>query len=114
MCRKLAKAHAGSPGEYREPMSDAARTLYLIGYDVVDDRRRRRVQRFLLGYRVGGQKSLVECWLTAAELRAVRMRLAELLDTDEDRAHFFQLDPRMSRDLLGCATPPAIEFVLIV
>lgn len=99
---------------YSDDMSDAARTLYLVCYDVSDNKLRQRVHRFLIGYKVGGQKSFFECWLTAAELRDVRRTLAELLDLGNDRAHIFQLDPRMSRDLLGRATAPVTDVFLIV
>jgi len=40
--------------------------------------------------------------------------LSELLDPDEDRAHIFQLDPRMRRDMLGRATQPVLDIFLIV
>jgi CRISPR-associated protein Cas2 len=95
-------------------MNDVARTLYLICYDVGDPKRWRRVHRFLLGYKVGGQKSFFECWLTAADLREVRRRLTELLNPEEDRAHIFQLDPRMRRELLGRATEAPTTYFLIV
>ena len=95
-------------------MRGAARTLYLGCYDISEPKRLRRVHKFLLGYKVGGQKSFFECWLTAAELREVRDTLAELLDLAEDRAHIFQLDPRMARDMLGRATQPVTDVFLIV
>ena len=95
-------------------MSEAARTLYLVCYDVSDAKRWRRVHQYLIGYKVGGQKSFFECWLTAAELREVRLTLAELIDPAEDRVHIFQLDPRMRRDLLGRATAPVTDVFLIV
>lgn len=95
-------------------MSDAARTLYLVCYDVCEAKRLRRVCKYLTGYKVGGQKSFFECWLTAAELREVRETLAGLLDLMEDRAHIFQLDPRMQRDRLGRATAPMTDVFLIV
>ncbi len=99
---------------YRGDMSDAARTLYLVCYDVCRTSLRRRVQKYLTGYKVGGQKSFFECWLTPAELREVRETLPELLDLAADRAHIFQLDPRMARDLLGRATAPVTDVFLIV
>ena len=95
-------------------MSHATRTLFLICYDVSCPQRLYRVHKYLLGFKVGGQKSFFECWLTPAELREVRNTLANLLDLDEDRAHIFQLDPRMKCDLLGLATRPVTDVFLIV
>ena len=62
----------------------------------------RRVQKYLTGDKVGGQKSFFECWLTPSELLEVRETLAERLDLSADRAHIFQLDPRMARDMPVC------------
>lgn len=93
--------------------SDPARTLYLVCYDVCCPKRLRRVYKYLLGYRVGGQKSFFECWLTPAELRAVQSMLSQLIDLDEDRVHIFQLDPRMECDRLGLAKAPATEVFLL-
>lgn len=87
-------------------MADAARTLYLVCYDVSSPKRLYRVHRFLNGYRIGGQKSFFECWLTPAELREVRRKLAVLIEPVEDRVHIFQLDPRMKMECMGVATPP--------
>lgn len=95
-------------------MSDAARTLFLICYDVSSPKRLFQVRKYLLGYKVGGQKSFFECWLTPAELRDVRKTLTELLDLAEDRAHIFQLDPRIKQDLLGLATQPVTDVFMII
>lgn len=111
---KLATPDRRFAPAYRGDMSDAARTLFLVCYDVCDNKLRRRVQKYLMAYKVGGQKSFFECWLTAADLRDVRRTLAELLDPSEDRAHLFQLDPRMRRDMLGRATEPVTDVFLIV
>lgn len=94
-------------------MSDASRTLYLICYDICCPKRLRRVYKFLLGYRVGGQKSCFECLLTPAELRAAQSMLSQLIEPGEDRVHIFQLDPRMTCDRLGLATAPASEVFLL-
>ena len=95
-------------------MSDVARTLFLVCYDISSPKRLYVVRKYLLGYKVGGQKSFFECWLTPTELREVQKTLNDLLDPAEDRAHIFQLDPRMPRDLLGLATQPVVDVFLIV
>ena len=84
-------------------MLDPARTLYLVCYDIANPRRLQHVHKFLLGYKVGGQKSFFECWLTVGELNTVRRGLAERMNTEDDRAHIFQLDPRQAIDCLGTA-----------
>ncbi len=84
---------------------DIRHTLYLVCYDVSCPRRLYRVHHYLLGFKVGGQKSFFECWFTPAELRAARRELAELIDPAEDRVHIFQLDPRMKMEGLGIAIP---------
>ncbi len=81
-----------------------ARTLYLVAYDVADPRRLVRVHRFMTGWKVGGQKSFYECWLTDAERDSVLAGLRDLIDPDADRVHLFQLDPRMQPKCFGVAT----------
>ncbi|GHU04976.1 CRISPR-associated endoribonuclease Cas2 2 [Alphaproteobacteria bacterium] len=95
-------------------MSDFARSLYLVCYDIADPRRLAQVHRFLLGYKVGGQKSFFECWLTKSELSTVRRGLIERLFHTEDRAHIFQLDPRQQTRQLGLAKPVANGVFLIL
>lgn len=111
---KLAIPHTWPGTRYPARMSDAARTLYLVCYDIACPKRWRQVYRYLLGFRVGGQKSFLECWLTEAELREVRRTLTESIDPGEDRVHIFQLDPRMALEGLGRASAPVTSPVFIL
>lgn len=62
------------------------RTLYLVAYDVCGDARRlARVGRYFQSYRVAGQKSVPEIWVTPAELRTISADMAQLLDSSTDR-----------------------------
>ncbi len=99
---------------YRRGMSDASRNLFLVCYDICNPKRLYQVHKYLLGYRVGGQKSFFECWLTPAELREVCMTLKTLLDPAVDRAHIFQLDPRMKSEGMGRATAPVTTVFMII
>ncbi|MDR3214563.1 MAG: CRISPR-associated endonuclease Cas2 [Azoarcus sp.] len=94
-------------------MVDPARTLYLVCYDIACPKRLYRVRRFLLGYKVGGQKSFFECWLTAGELSIVRKGMLERMNLDEDRAHIFQLDPRQHIQRFGTATATPNVFMIL-
>ena len=71
-----------------------SRTLYLVAYDIANARRLARVRKCLAAYRVGGQKSVPECWLTPGELRDLHQRLEDLINHAEDKIFMLQLDPR--------------------
>lgn len=45
-------------------------------------------------YRVAGQKSAFECWLTPGERQALLIELERIIDRRVDRIHCFALDPR--------------------
>lgn len=62
----------------------SAPSLILVGYDIADPRRLRRVADALeaVGDRV--QKSVFECGLTPDGLHALRLRLRQIIDTSED------------------------------
>ncbi len=70
------------------------RTLYLIAYDITNEKRLNRVREFLKGYSTGGQKSVYECFLTDGELKHVKINLERLIDEGEDRMHIFTMDAR--------------------
>ncbi len=80
------------------------RTLYLICYDIANPKRLRRVCRYLKGYKVDGQKSVFECWITEGERREIMRHLDNLMSREEDRIHLFQLDPRKKVECFGQAT----------
>ncbi len=85
---------------------DMERTLYLIAYDITNNRRLNRVRHFLKGYSTGGQKSVYECFLSDGELRYVKKKLERLIDKDEDRVHIFTMDGRSRTHALGIAVQP--------
>lgn len=93
---------------------DTSRTLYLVAYDVCEPRRLHKVCRYLTGYKVAGQKSVFEIWVTPAELKRIQADLAVLLDADEDRLHILALDPRSQPRLYGRAKTFAEPYFAIV
>lgn len=71
-----------------------SRHLFLVCYDISDDRRQRQVREFLSAWRVSGQQSAAECWFSASELTLVKQQLHSLIDPSTDRLHIVRLDPR--------------------
>lgn len=80
-----------------------ARTLYLVAYDISHPRRLSRVCRYFKSYRVAGQKSVPEIWVTPAELAHIQHELRQMIDPGQDRLQLIALDPRMKPRCIGLA-----------
>ncbi len=96
------------------PTAAPVRSLYLVAYDIADTRRLAVITRMMKGWKVGGQKSLCECWLTPAEQRVMLDQLDELIDPETDRIHLFSLDPRMTPRMAGVARTFSSPVFIIV
>lgn len=82
------------------------RVLHIAAYDVSNPVRMREALQILKGYASGRQKSVFECFLTAAERRELLGRMRGLLDPDEDRFLILRLDPRGKIRTRGKAVKP--------
>ncbi|NEP46993.1 MAG: CRISPR-associated endonuclease Cas2 [Okeania sp. SIO2H7] len=65
--------------------------VYLICYDIVQDRRRCRAAHLLEGYGMRVQKSVFECVLTQKQLEMVQRKLAGYIDETEDQVRFYPM-----------------------
>lgn len=91
-----------------------ARKLTLVCYDVSDDARRSRALRVSRRYASGGQKSVHECWLSAAETADVLHRMDAVVDARIDRVLLVRLDPRRQILCLGAASAPQDQDLILV
>jgi len=82
------------------------RRLYLVAYDITDNRRLIRVRNFLKAWSTGGQKSVYECFLSDAELEDIIRGLEEIIEVHEDRVHILALDGRSRTHTLGRGVQP--------
>lgn len=96
-------------------MSGGETTLYVIAYDIPDDRRRTKVHRLLCGYGAWTQYSLFECWLGRRHLVELRHRLDRLLDERRDSVRIYAVcQACVARaETVGAARPsePGVFFV---
>ncbi len=69
------------------------RTLYIVTYDIRDDRRLRRVFSLMRGYGDHLQYSVFRCDLSDKERVELIARLTEVMKLTEDQALFFPLGP---------------------
>ena len=83
-----------------------SRKLYIVAYDLTDEKRITKMRYFLTGYSVGGQKSVYECYLTETELETVMEKIKDIILPVADRVHIFPIDGRSRPHLLGKAIPP--------
>ncbi len=66
-------------------------TLYIIAYDIPNDRRRTKVHKALCGFGQWTQYSLFECFLTPRQRVQLRHRLSELINSQEDSIRIYPL-----------------------
>jgi CRISPR-associated protein Cas2 len=66
-------------------------TLYVIAYDISNDRRRTKVHKTLSGFGQWTQYSLFECHLSEKERVILRGKLDKLLKPEEDSVRFYPL-----------------------
>lgn len=73
------------------------RTIYLVCYDIRDDKRLRRVFRTMRNWGDHLQYSVFECRLTPIDLAKCRFELTEIIKHDEDQVLFVDLGPTEGR-----------------
>lgn len=65
--------------------------LYLIAYDITDDKRLAKVRRLVYSYALGGQKSALEVPLTKKALKDLIKNLEPLVK-ERDKVNIIQID----------------------
>jgi CRISPR-associated protein Cas2 len=65
--------------------------LYLVAYDISDDKRRTKVHKLLCGFGQWTQYSLFECFLDEKEYILLQHRLRAILNHTEDNVRFYPL-----------------------
>jgi len=67
---------------------------YLIAYDVMDNKRRRKCAKVAYSYAFGGQKSALEAVLEKRDVDIVSDELLDSIDPKEDRVNVVCVMPR--------------------
>lgn len=65
--------------------------LYLVAYDISNDRRRTRIHKTLCGFGQWTQYSFFECFLTDKEYITLRHRLDRMINVREDNIRFYPI-----------------------
>jgi CRISPR-associated protein Cas2 len=67
--------------------------LYIVAYDIADDRRWRRVFKLMKGYGHWLQLSVFQCRLTGRRRAELARRLEEVIHGDDDHVLILDLGP---------------------
>jgi CRISPR-associated protein Cas2 len=73
------------------------RNVFLVSYDIADDKRRTKVFKKLKGRGDAVQFSVFRCRMSPTEKRILRAELWDLLNLDEDRLLLLDLGPEDGR-----------------
>lgn len=92
--------------------------IYIVAYDIGDDRRWRRVFRLMHGFGEWMQLSVFQCRLTRGRRLELQERLAELIDNGADHVMIVDIGPadgiKPRVQFLGKRSYEPIERVVIV
>ena len=78
------------------------RQAAIIAYDIVSNRRRRRLRRCLQAWRLDGQYSVFECRLNQQEAEELFLQLTSMIDENEDSLMLAWVkDPKQAHLLVG-------------
>ncbi len=84
-------------------------SLYVIAYDIPDDKRRTQVHKALKGFGQWTEFSLFECFLTKKELLQMRAKLNEHLHVGEDRVRIYLICENCLPKIETVGIPKPIE-----
>lgn len=99
--------------DYRDFKNDK-KYLYLIIYDIIDDRKRNQLFKFLKSYGKPVQKSSFECYLTLKQYSKIESYVYRLINPTEDNVRAYQLNGLNKVFNYGITNPNSYEDVLIL
>ncbi len=90
--------------------------MFIVSYDIVDDKTRSKVAKLMEAYGVRVQKSVFECELNEKQLIKLKNKLAMLIDHETDSVRFYRQCKKCRSDLkvLGNGVMVEQQSVIIV
>lgn len=92
--------------------------MYVVAYDIADDRRRDKVYRAMLGFGDWAQYSVFFCELNDRELVRLRRRIRELIDEKQDQVIVVEIGTEVrpletALEAIGRPYDPVIRSIVI-
>jgi CRISPR-associated protein Cas2 len=92
------------------------RSFYVIVYDIVADKRRNKLAKYLESLGSRAQKSVFEIYLNPAELEKLNKRLIKMINAKEDAVRIYDLCSACRNKVhsLGIGQPASAPGLIIV
>ena len=92
--------------------------LVIVAYDIADKRRLRRVMKLMENYGSRRQKSVFECVLNERRFLALRSKMSELIDPEDDRVCYYHLCAACEKRIEGISerehpVPKREDYVIV-
>lgn len=90
--------------------------LYLVCFDIVNDKTRYRAAKCLLKYGTRVQKSVFECILDARQFVKMKSELEKIISFEQDSVRYYLLCKRCEENIAisGLGTFTLDEYIIIV
>ncbi len=83
--------------------------LYLIAYDLSNNRRRTKLHKTLCGFGKWTQFSMFECFLNETEMVALRARIDQIIDRTKDNIRIYHICPNCQKKAETIGSPKPAE-----
>lgn len=83
--------------------------IFVVAYDIPDDKRRTRMRKTLLGFGTPVQYSVFECDLSPRELGRLKKAVLAVMRPAEDNVRYYQLCGSCARRVDVCGGEPLAE-----
>lgn len=89
--------------------------LYLIAYDLSNDKRRTKLHKALCGFGKWTQYSLFECYLNEKELIQLHHKINSIINRQQDNVRIYPLCPTCQKkvETIGSAPPSEDKLYLL-
>jgi CRISPR-associated protein Cas2 len=83
--------------------------LYVVTYDISDDKRRKKIADLLEGYGARVQYSVFECVLSSQKYEELKKRLKKRIKKEEDSVRFYPLSSHTLAQVEVWGDPPVLQ-----
>jgi len=88
--------------------------LYVIAYDISDDRKRDKISKILEKYGIKVQYSIVECDLSKATVKALYQQMSKIIDKKTDKIYLYPLDEECKRKVIYLGSREEVSRCVII